>query len=80
VLKWNPVNTDSAAGREVVTTYQIHRSTVSGFTPSSSTLLTTVGAPTFGTTDGKVTYTDSGAAGKGYYYKIVPVNAAGKNP
>ncbi len=80
VLKWNPVNTDSAGGREVVTTYQIHRSTTANFTPGTGTLLTTVTAPTFGSSDGKVTYTDSGAAGKGYYYKIRPVNAAGKAP
>ena len=48
--------------------YEVHRSTVAGFTPSAATL---VARPT-GTT-----YTDSGLAAGTYYYVVIAVDRAG---
>jgi len=80
VLNWSPVTTDSAAGRELAISYEIHRSTTSGFTPSPATRINTISPPNFGgTSTGKVSYTDVGGAGHGYFYKIVAINAAGKS-
>jgi hypothetical protein len=74
------VTTDSAAGRELATSYEIHRGATSGFTTSAATRINTIAPPNFGgTSSGKVSYTDVGGAGHGYFYKIIAINAAGKS-
>lgn|SRR6266498_3500164 len=79
VLSWNPVVTDTGAGRALATSYEIYRSTSASFTPSAANLIATVGVPNFGgSSTGKITYTDLNAAGGGYFYKIRAINAGGK--
>lgn len=79
VVSWNPVKTDTAGGRELAVTYEVHRGTTSTFTPSTSTRIATLSPPAFGGTSvGKMSYTDINGAGKGYYYKIRAFNAVGK--
>jgi Concanavalin A-like lectin/glucanases superfamily/Bacterial Ig-like domain/Bacterial Ig domain len=62
-LSWQPA-TDNVG----VATYDVHRATVPGFTPSSSNRI----AQATGTS-----YTDAGLAGGTYYYKVRAEDAAG---
>lgn len=62
-LSWTAATDDVA-----VTGYNVYRSTTSGFTPSSSTL---VGTST------STSYTDSGVAAGTSYYQVVALDAAG---
>ncbi len=50
-------------------TYQVHRSTTAGFTPSAATRVATVNG---------LTYSDSGMVQGQYYYRIVAVDSAGQ--
>ncbi|GIV97468.1 MAG: hypothetical protein KatS3mg057_2125 [Herpetosiphonaceae bacterium] len=79
IISWNPVVKDTGGERELAIRYEIFRGTSSSFTPSSSNRIATVYPPDFGgTSTGKITYTDVGAAGKGYYYKVRAFNAVNK--
>ena len=78
VVSWNTVMTDTLSGRELVTPYRVYRGATSGFTPGPANLLTTVAPAAFGTANGKQSTTDTGAAGQGYYYKILAVNGTGQ--
>ncbi len=51
-----------------VTAYQVHRSTVSGFTPGASTKVAEVSG---------TSYADAGRSQGTYYYKVIAVDAAG---
>jgi len=77
VLSWRPVFTDTASEREVVS-YQIYRGITATFTPATGTLIATVAPANFGAVNGIETYTHSGGASQGYYYRVVPVNSAGR--
>ncbi len=80
VLEWSPVITDTAGGRELATSYEIHRSASSTFVPTpgdAATLVATVTPDYYGTTDGLLSYTDSGAVTGGYYYVVLAQNTAG---
>jgi hypothetical protein len=77
-LTWPQVYTDTTAGPEVVTSYQVHRSTNPYFTPDATTLRETLTPPAFG--GATFTWSDAGVIGDpntNYYYKVVAVNAAG---
>ncbi|MCX6032247.1 MAG: alpha-amylase family glycosyl hydrolase [Chloroflexi bacterium] len=77
-LTWATVFTDTATGPEVVTGYQVHRSTSPYFTPDATTLQQTLTPPAFG--GATFTWTDAGKVGDpvtNYYYKVLAVNAAG---
>lgn len=77
VLSWRPVFADTTNEREVVA-YQIHRGDSAAFAPDATTLIATVAPANFGTSTGAETYTDVDGAGNGYYYRVVPVNSAGR--
>ncbi|MCS6844462.1 MAG: alpha-amylase family glycosyl hydrolase [Caldilineales bacterium] len=80
-LSWAPVTQDTNNEPEVVTAYEVHRSTSPYFTPGPGTLLSTVTPGAFGNPSGQITFTDAGAIGnpaQNYYYKVVAVNGAGK--
>lgn len=78
LLKWAPVTTDTGAGRELATTYEIHRSTSSSFTPGPGTLIASINPSNFGNANNQQTYTDVGAATTAYYYIVLAKNSAGK--
>ncbi len=63
-LSWGAANDDRGT-----VTYQVHRSTTAGFTPSAATRVATVNG---------LTYSDSGMVQGQYYYRIVAVDAAGQ--
>ena len=75
VVTWNNVLSDTLGGRELITAYQVYRGTTPGFTPGPATLLATVTPAAFGTATGKQSYTDAGATGQSYYYKVVALNS-----
>jgi glycosidase len=78
ILSWNPVVTDTAAGRELAITYEIYRGSTAGFTPSAANRIATISAPAFGgTSAGKITYTHVNAPA-GSFYKVRAINAGGK--
>ncbi len=81
VLRWLAVTQDTLEGPEVVTAYEIYRSTSPYFFPGVGNFVTAVAAPTFGSANGQITYTDPGKIGdvtKNYYYKVLAVNGAGQ--
>ncbi len=83
VLQWNPSVTDTGGQRELANAYTIHRSQTSGFTPGAGNLITTISPAAFGTSNGKVTWTDtsppSPAEGTNAtnYYAVCSSNAGG---
>ena len=92
-LTWSTVAADTAGGRELVTAYQVHRSTDPNFIPDGTTLHATVTpsdlAYRYGSTNREFSYTEAIAlaATQGaspdrpaafYYYKVCTVNAPGK--
>jgi glycosidase len=72
-LSWPMTTSDSAGGLEVVTRYEVYRSTTAGFTPGGAPLAT-LANPAFG---GDPSFTDTGAASGGFFYIIRACNAAG---
>ena len=76
-LSWTPINTDTTSKRELVTSYEIHRSPNATFTPSAGTRIATLTPPHFGSVDGRIHYTDTVAADGGYFYSVRALNAAG---
>ena len=60
VVRWSPVVKDTLGDREVITAYQIHRSSNVSFTPDAGTLIATVTPANFGAAS--EIYTDTGAA------------------
>ncbi len=76
-LTWQPVTTDAAGDRELAVRYEVHRSAATSFTPGPATLLATVTPAPFGTADGLVHFTDTGAAGLAASYVVRSFNAFG---
>ncbi len=72
---WPALNSEGGA-QQPLTGAQIHRGTTSSFTPSDATLVATLGEG--GAPGSRASYTDISvpAAGK-YYYRVLPVDAAG---
>lgn len=78
LLSWNPVVSDTGAGRELAISYEIYRGSTSTFTPSAANKIATIAPPNFGgTSAGKITYTHASAPA-GSFYKIRAINAGGK--
>lgn len=84
ILAWNNVTTDTNGGRELAYQYTVHRSQTQGFTPDAGNKIATVTPPNFGSTNGRVTYTDTNpppAPMEGThatnYYAVCAQNAGG---
>jgi glycosidase len=78
VLSWSPVVTDTEGGQELATVYRVYRGTLPVFLPSGSNQVgSDVTPPPFGTSDGKISFTDPGAGGTDYFYVVRACNAAG---
>jgi glycosidase len=83
ILAWNSVTTDTNGGRELAYQYTVHRSTTQGFTPNAGNKIADVTPPNFGSTNGRVTYTDTNppAPMEGpnatNYYAVCAQNAGG---
>jgi glycosidase len=84
-VQWSPTVTDTGGGRELATSYTVHRSPVANFTPDGSNLLATVTPAAFGTANGKVLYIDTNpsapaeASNGTNYYAVCAVNAVGSS-
>ncbi|MFN2168735.1 MAG: alpha-amylase family glycosyl hydrolase, partial [Anaerolineae bacterium] len=88
-LSWPTVTGDLGGGRELVTAYEVHRSTTASFTPDDTTLHATVSPSDppfrFGSSDGDFTWSETVAEAAArpaqpnadYYYRICTRNAAG---
>ncbi|GEM_PF-402092 len=77
-LAWDLVSTDTGGGREVPTSYTVHRSAASPFTPDETNRIATVDPPAYGVANARLTYTDEAAAGT-EAYAVCAVNAGGKS-
>lgn len=77
-LKWSPVTRDISGGYELATQYTLHRSATIPFTPSESNRIATIAPPVYGSSDGKLSYTDSTGSSSDYY-ALCAVNAPGEN-
>ncbi|MDQ5825550.1 MAG: alpha-amylase family glycosyl hydrolase [Chloroflexota bacterium] len=77
MLSWSPVVTDTQGGQELATSYQIYRGTVSNFTPDLGSKIGETSPPAFGSSDGKITFTDPNATNLAYYYIVRSCNGAG---
>ena len=75
-LSWDSVTSDTGGGRELATYYTVHRDTTAGFTPTPANQLGTVLPPTYGSSNSRISYTDTTATGSAYY-KVCAYNAAG---
>jgi len=73
---WQPVIEDTAGEAELPVEYLVHRSAQPDFVPDAQTLVATVLPPAFGAAGGQLSYTDSGAAPSGFYYRVCARNAA----
>jgi hypothetical protein len=78
LLSWPAVMTDTLGGRELATTYTVHRGSDAGFTPGDGNRIGTVMPPEFGAPGGVLTFTTTNPAA-GTYYKVCAHNAAGKS-
>ncbi|MFZ5919780.1 MAG: C25 family cysteine peptidase [Chloroflexota bacterium] len=77
-LAWDLVSMDTGGGREVPTSYTVHRSAASPFTPDESNRIATVNPPAYGAADARLSYTDNTASGT-EAYAVCAVNAGGKS-
>ena len=83
VLQWNPSVTDTGSQRELANTYTIHRAQTSGFTPGAGNIIATISPSAFGTSNGKVTWTDTSPPSPAEgthatnYYAVCSSNAGG---
>jgi glycosidase len=77
VLSWSPVVTDTEGGQELATVYEIYRGTTPLFVPDNGSKLADIAPPPFGTSDGKVSYTDPNPVGGVHFYVVRACNAAG---
>jgi glycosidase len=79
VLSWSPVVTDTQGGQELATVYEVYRGTVSNFTPNLGSKIGETAPPPFGSSDGKITFTDANAnaTNVAYYYIVRSCNGAG---
>jgi glycosidase len=90
LISWPLVRQDTNGSRELVTAYEVWRSTTAAFTPgySGSVKLADVTPPAFGSDNGVITYTDSNVLNPlmslsprapnadNFYYAVQAVNSA----
>lgn len=73
-LSWPAVTLDTGGQRAPATAYRVYRGATPGFAPALANLIATVAPPDFG---GDVTYTDAGAAGQSFFYRVAALNGVG---
>lgn len=78
ILTWPAVTMDANNERETVTLYSIHRSSDPAFTPGSGNQIGTLVPSSFGSANGILSFTYSGAAEESYTYAVCAYNSPAK--
>lgn len=77
-LTWDSMTYDTNGDRELVTYYQVYGDPNPNFVPAGGNLLGTVYPPTFGGSNGEISFTDNSGTSSTNYYVIMACNAPGR--